>query len=902
MKFKNYIETESGIKDTSTSPGTAGQVLSSTVTGTSWIDQDEIIAAAATVVVIECKNTHTTALTKGTPVYQTGTVGATDVIEIAPGDALISTGAQPSIGLLQQDLAINAFGFVIITGELLNITTDPIDGLTPVTGQKIFVKSGGGLTLTKPTTELNSIQNMGLVGKVSGGSAGSITVSSIMRTNDVPNLPTGKIWVGDGNTVVSDTVYLDEVNNELGINTINPLAKLQVNTGSDINAQLGLDSFGSFKLGDISNNYTGRGIYYDGTAGSEDLDILTNTFNIAGGSGEGIKVVSSTDVQLSSPTGVVITINGTSSNVGIGTTSPSQKFHVSGNARVTGAYYDSNNSPGASNQVLVSTVTGTDWIDGTAIPGLVDGTGTANYVARWIGTESIGIGVIYDNGTNVGIGTTSPGEKLTLQTQATGLGSEGVFIKNPFAGSTPIVNSKSPFLSLATSNSSGYTSTIYMGRNGTATGQESKIEWSNSNDGLSIYVAGQGSYREHVRFGNLSSSVARTYFNGTVGIGTTNPATKLEINGPSHDANFTSGCLMIQQLPQGDRMFIDGNDIDCADGTLFLNDYSLNEVRTGGNFTVPNGSVGIGTTSPAEKLAIDGSIRMPRTEEFYWTDGSVNGSPRAVIFSTSNEFGGDYNGIGFSIGANGRTAPSMYIRGTGNVGIGTTSPTAKLGIHQAANNGNTGAFTNPHLKLSASATTDGSGFCGIAAATSTANNYGYSFGAQRTSGGVGDFKINYHNNSASGTNRFLIDQNGNVGIGTTSPVYQLQLSLNSAAKPTSSAWTVVSDERVKTNIRPYETGLQELLQIEPKLFDYNGKAGFDATTKNNIGVIAQEIKDVMPETVKKYNAKLNENDEEDTELYNFDSHALTFALINSVKELNAKIKSLETKIQTLENQ
>ena len=57
----------------------------------------------------------------------------------------------------------------------------------------------------------------------------------------------------------------------------------------------------------------------------------------------------------------------------------------------------------------------------------------------------------------------------------------------------------------------------------------------------------------------------------------------------------------------------------------------------------------------------------------------------------------------------------------------------------------------------------------------------------------------------------------------------------------------------------------------------------------------------MPETVKKYNAKLNEEDEEDTELYNFDSHALTFALINSVKELNAKIKSLETKIQTLQN-
>jgi len=49
-------------------------------------------------------------------------------------------------------------------------------------------------------------------------------------------------------------------------------------------------------------------------------------------------------------------------NVGIGTTTPSQKLHVSGNARITGAYYDSNNSSGTSGQVLSSTVLGTDWI------------------------------------------------------------------------------------------------------------------------------------------------------------------------------------------------------------------------------------------------------------------------------------------------------------------------------------------------------------------------------------------------------------------------------------------------------------------------------------------------------------------------------------------------------------
>jgi hypothetical protein len=47
--------------------------------------------------------------------------------------------------------------------------------------------------------------------------------------------------------------------------------------------------------------------------------------------------------------------------LGIGTTNPTQNLQVQGNARVTGAIYDSSNSPGTSGQVLQSTVTGTQW-------------------------------------------------------------------------------------------------------------------------------------------------------------------------------------------------------------------------------------------------------------------------------------------------------------------------------------------------------------------------------------------------------------------------------------------------------------------------------------------------------------------------------------------------------------
>jgi hypothetical protein len=54
-----------------------------------------------------------------------------------------------------------------------------------------------------------------------------------------------------------------------------------------------------------------------------------------------------------------VRIDGT--NVGIGTTNPSQTLHVQGNARITGAIYDSTNSTGTSGQVLQSTATGTEW-------------------------------------------------------------------------------------------------------------------------------------------------------------------------------------------------------------------------------------------------------------------------------------------------------------------------------------------------------------------------------------------------------------------------------------------------------------------------------------------------------------------------------------------------------------
>ena len=101
------------------------------------------------------------------------------------------------------------------------------------------------------------------------------------------------------------------------------------------------------------------------------------------------------------------------SSVGIGTTSPTQLLHVAGNVRITGALYDGNNAAGTSGQILSSTGTGTDWVSKSDLS-LVDGSGTANYVSKWSDTDTLTNSLIYDNGSAVGIGNTSPAAKLDV--------------------------------------------------------------------------------------------------------------------------------------------------------------------------------------------------------------------------------------------------------------------------------------------------------------------------------------------------------------------------------------------------------------------------------------------------------------------------------------------------------
>ncbi len=632
MKFKSDIEVQAGLRDGSNDIGTAGQLLSSTGTITNWIDQGDVVAAGATRVLIACKNTSGGTIAKGTPVYQTGNVGATDVIEVAEADALISTGYLPAIGLLETDLINNAFGHVVITGELLNITTDPIDGLTPTTGDTIYLKSGGGLTLTKPTGEGNAIQNLGLVGKVSGGNAGSLTVASIMRQNDVPNLPTGKIWIGDGNTIVSDTVYVDEPNNRVGIGTTSPSYKLEVS--GEINAA------------------GGDGYRIEGKPWAAES---SNNLKLGDWDGEGFTTTIYDDT--SAP--VVIVKQG---SVGIGTTSPSTKLHVSGgDIRID----DTERLEFGAGGVRINNDAAGRMYQRAPLGYYWETNGGYRMVLNSLG--------------NVGIGTTSPTTKLDVY-------------GNLRLGTTGDFNiSQSPFLTTVfyvTGGGNGGTITFGAPAANTQNVSIQGDLWSYQG---SIGTKFQGT------FNNKISYNGDNYLNsGNLGIGTTNPSARLEVQGTNSNTQAAlkvtdSGDSFFEVVPDNNTTFKIGDLDAVGDEAMIVGTFSDITFSKGGTTTMildSNNRVGIGTTSPSSKLQVNGDLTVG--------DDSTVGSFINVIAAGASQDAG----IRFGSESNTDSKAAIYTNtvnsdlhfdvtettrmlidsGTGNVGIGTTGPRSKLHV------------------------------------------------------------------------------------------------------------------------------------------------------------------------------------------------------------------------------
>ena len=144
------------------------------------------------------KNTSGGQLLAGTPVYATGSVGASGATEVAAADAG-NAAKMPAIGLLETTLAQNGQGFATSIGIVRGLDTSayPINGV-------VFVAVGGGLTGTRPTGVSELVQNIGRVVRVQA-STGEILVMGPGRTNDVQNLvPAVRLGTGTADS----TTYL----------------------------------------------------------------------------------------------------------------------------------------------------------------------------------------------------------------------------------------------------------------------------------------------------------------------------------------------------------------------------------------------------------------------------------------------------------------------------------------------------------------------------------------------------------------------------------------------------------------------------------------------------------------------------------------------------------------------
>ena len=98
--------------------------------------------------------------------------------------------------------------------------------------------------------------------------------------------------------------------------------------------------------------------------------------------------------------------------------------------------------------------------------------------------------------------------------------------------------------------------------------------------------------------------------------------------------------------------------------------------------------------------------------------------------------------------------------------------------------------------------------------------------------------------------------------------------------------TVSSDERLKTNIVDTEYGLDHILKLESKEFDWKEKLN----GRHDIGFIAQQVQEVVPELVKEVDG-LNGEDPHLT----VDYAKVVPILVNAIKELKSEIEELKTK-------
>jgi len=411
--------------------------------------------------------------------------------------------------------------------------------------------------------------------------------------------------------------------------------------------------------------------------------------------------------------------------------------------------------------------------------------------------------------------------------------------------------------------------------------------------GLSFYTNTGGAS------GTNPSEKVRIDKDGKVGIGTTSPSSyysdNLVVSAPSEggitlaSTNTTNGnYLAFADGTSGDARYRGLVGYNHNVDSLLFYSAAAERMRIDSS-----GNVGIGTTSPDGELHVESAGNADAYVER--TSGAkIHLQAQSALGNIGTSSNHD---LGFMTNASVR----MRIDASGNVGIGTSSPSKKLAI---SDGGGIGIELSPQE----------SGVSRIFSYNRSTSNY-TPLNIQ------GDYVKFGTGSSAAEAMRIL--STGQVSFGTSSPLAGSRMfTLASASNPygfttqndattgtmfvmvfhsnggsaigsitttnTATAFNTSSDYRLKENIQPLKNGLDRLNNLKPVQFDWKS----DGTSSE--GFIAHEAQEVFPDAVS------GEKDGED--MQGMDYGRITPLLVKAIQEQQEQIEQLKTEIQTLKGE
>jgi hypothetical protein len=655
-------------------------------------------------------------------------------------------------------------------------------------------------------------------------------------------------WSGSGTLSSSSNLFWDNVNNRLGIGLSNPTHPLDVHATTGAIMGVG-DMIGSNPL------------FYLRANGTTNVAIMSRNGHdmvFEGFSGSPLEWMR-------------IKSNG---NVGIGTTAPGAKLEVAGQVKITGG------TPGL-NKVLTSDANGlATWVNPATLIAN-DGDWTISGVNQYSAVSG-----------NVGIGTTLPDYKLHV--------SGGDYL------SMKLTAPNYPLLKFSSSYNSGNGAEIWQDNTGdlriNINGTTNAIYGKATGDiGIGMVFPSVPAARLDVNNGTSSvpvfvgrdngTEVFRIADGGNVGIGTTAPGAKLEVAGqvkitggtPGSSKVLTSdavGLASWQSLPVGSYISDADNDTKIQVEETADEDKIRFDTNGSERMLIDNsGNLGIGTTTPESLLNVvlgNNGLNTPlvirntnttaggNAVGVGFANGDVNNAPqKAMIVNERTEsFGRGKLHFILNDAATSAAATladsKMTIDRSGNVGIGTTAPVAKLDV------AGTVALNDNQLRLRDGA--DGNHFLAY---------IGGAFDGAKLTG-----NNNVILNTMTGGDALIVTGN-RVGIGTPSPIAPLHVesqsspsygnftyyafqtnagsgsccagtvngvSIHASGRVMASEFDAFSDERIKNviGLSDTEDDLQRLLGIQITDYRMKDKA---KDLKPYKKVIAQQVEEVYPQAV-----------------------------------------------------